>query len=62
MILLIKNGGYATLIRLDLMLSKSLWRKFRLIQILSDLSAKHLIKLMLYENDVKRLKFKRRHV
>ena len=62
MILLIKNGGYATLIRLDLMLSKSLWRKFRLIQILNNLSAKHLIKLMLYENDVKRLKFKRRHV
>ena len=62
MILLIKNGGYATLIRLDLMLSKSLWRKFRLIQIFNDLSAKHLIKLMLYENDVKRLKFKRRHV
>ena len=30
-----------------------------LLQILNDLSVRHLIKLILYENDVKLLKFKR---
>ena len=50
------NGGYAFLIRLGLM---SLWKEFQLLQILNDLSIKHLIKLILYENDVKLLKFKR---
>ena len=40
------------------MLSISLWKEFQLLQILNDLSIKHLIKLILYENDVKRLKFK----
>ena len=58
MTLLIKNGGYAFPIRLDLMLSISLWKEFQLLQILNDLSIRHLIKLILYENDVKLLKFK----
>ena len=55
----IKYGGYAFLVRLDLMLYMSLWKEFQLLQILKDLSVKHLIKLILYENDVKLLKFKR---
>ena len=54
-----KNGGYKFLIRLDLMFSLSLWKEFQLLQILNELSIKHLIKLILYENDVKLLKFKR---
>ena len=58
MTLSIKNGGYAFLIRLDLMFSMSLWKEFQLLQILNDLSIRHLIKLILYENDVKLLKFK----
>ena len=53
MTLLIKNGRYAFSIRLDLMLSMSLWKEFQLLQILHEPS----IKLMLYENDVKLLKF-----
>ena len=56
MILSIKNGGYAFLIRLDLM---SLWKEFQLLQLLNDLSITHLIKLILYKNDVKLLKLKR---
>ena len=56
MTLSIKNGGYAFLIRLDLM---SLWKEFQLLQLLNDLSIKHLIKLILYKNDVKLLKLKR---
>ena len=59
MTLLIKNGGYAFLIKLDLMFSMSLWKEFQLLQLLSDLSVRHLIKLILYENEVKLLKFKR---
>ena len=59
MTLSIKNGGYVFLMRLDLMLSMSLWKESQLLQILSDLSTKHLIKLILYENDVKLLKFRR---
>ena len=31
----------------------------KLLQILSDLYSKHLVKLILYENDVKLLKFNR---
>ena len=58
MTLSIKNGGYGFLIRLDLMLSMSLWKEFHLLQILNDLSIKYLIKLILYGNDVKLLKFK----
>ena len=50
MTLSIKSSGYAFLIRLDLMISMSLWKEFQLLQILNDLSAKHLIKLILYEN------------
>ena len=59
MTLSIKNGRYAFLIRLYLMFSMSLWKEFQLLQILNDLSIRHLIKLILYENDVKLLKFKR---
>ena len=62
MTLSIENDGYAFLIRLDLLFSMSLWKEFQLIgklQILNDLSIKYLIKLILYENDVKLLKFKR---
>ena len=43
MTLSIKNGGCAFLIRLDLMLSMSLWKEFQLLPILNDLSIKHLI-------------------
>ena len=59
MALSIKNGGYAFLIRLDLMFSMSLSKDFQLLQILNNLSLRHLIKLILYENDVKLLTFKR---
>ena len=59
MTLSIKNGGYVFLIRLDLMFSMSLWKEFQLLQILNDLSIKHWIILILYENDLKLLKFKR---
>ena len=58
----IKNGTYAFLIRLDLMLSMSLGKELCLLQILNKLSLKHLIKLILYENDAKLLKFKKRLV
>ena len=59
MTLSIKNGRNACLIRLDLIFSMSLWKEFQLLEILNDLSIKHLIKLTLYENDVKLLRFKR---
>ena len=59
MTLLIRIGGYAFSIRLDLMFSMSLWKEFQLLQIWNDLSIKHLIKLILNENDVKLLKFRR---
>ena len=61
MTLPIKNGGYAFSIRLDLMFSMSVWggEGFQLLQILNNLSIRHLIKLILYENDVKLLKFKK---
>ena len=55
----IKNGAYELLIRLNLILSMSLREEFQSLQILNDLSIRHLIKLILYENDVKLLKFKR---
>ena len=58
----IKNGGYAFLIRSDLMFSISLSKEFQLLQILNHLSIRHLIKLILYENDIKLLKFKRSSV
>ena len=44
------------------MLCMLLSKEFQLLQILNDLSIKHLIKLVLYENDVKLLKFRRRPV
>ena len=59
MTLSIKNGRYAFLIRLDSIFSMSLWKEFQLLLILNDLYIKHLIKLIVYENDVKLLKFKR---
>ena len=59
MTLSIKNGEYAFLIRMDLMVTVSLSKEFQLLQILNDLSIRHLIKLILYENDVKLLKSKR---
>ena len=59
MTLSIKNGGYAFLIRLDLMFPLLLWKEFQLLQILNGLSIRRLIKLILYENDVELLKFKR---
>ena len=59
MTLSIKNGGYTFLIRSDLIYSMSLWKEFQLLQSLNDLSIRHLIKLSLYENDVKLLKFKK---
>ena len=62
MTLSIKYGGYAFLTRLDLMFSMSLWKEFLLLQILNDLSIKHLIKVILYENDGKLLKFKKNSV
>ena len=62
MTLSIKNGGCAFLIRLDLIFSMSLWKEFQLLQILNDLSIKHLINLILYESDVKLLEFKRSSV
>ena len=58
MTLSIKNGRYAFLIRLDLMFFMSYWKEFQLWQILNDQSIRHLIKLILHENDVKLLKFK----
>ena len=58
----IKNGRYAFLITLELMFSASLRKEFQLLQILDDLSLTHLIKLSLYENDVKLLKFQRNSV
>ena len=57
-----ENGRYAFLMRLDLMLSISSWKEFQLSQTVDDLSIKHLIKLILNENDVKLLEFKRRPV
>ena len=49
-ILSIKNGGYAFLIRLDIIFSMSLWKESQLLKISIDLSIKHLLKQMLYEN------------
>ena len=62
MTLSIKNGGYAFLIRLDLIFSMSIWKVLQLLQILNDLSMRQLIQLTLFENDAKLLKFKRRPV
>ena len=59
MTLSIKNGRYAFLIRLDLVFSMSLWKEFQLLQILNNLPIRNLIKLILYEIDIKLLKFKK---
>ena len=53
MTLSIKNGRYTFVIRLNLMFSMSLWKEFQLLQIPNNLFIKHLIKLILFENDVK---------
>ena len=42
----IKNDEYAFLIRFDLMFSMLLWKEFQVLQILNDLSIRHLIKLI----------------
>ena len=55
MTLPINYGGHAFLITFDLMFSMSLWKEF----ITNDIPIRQLIKLILYENDVKLLKFKR---
>ena len=62
MTLSINSGKYKFLIRLDLMFPMSLWKEFQLLQILNDLYIKHLIKQILYENDVKLLKCNRNPV
>ena len=59
MTLSIKNDKHAFLIKLELMLFMSIWKEFELLHILKDPSIRHLIKLILYENDVKLLTFKR---
>ena len=56
MTLLIKNGRYAFLARVDLIFSMSLLKEFQLLQILNNPPIKHFSKLILYENDVKLLK------
>ena len=43
MTLLIKKDGYTFFIKFDLILSTSLWKDFQVLQILNDLSVKHLI-------------------
>ena len=61
MTLSIKNGGYAFLISLDLIFSVFM-EVFPIVTNFKQpffLSIKHLIKLILDENDVKLLKFKR---
>ena len=47
------------MIKLNLIFSMSLRKEFQLLQTLNELSIKNLIKLILSENDVKLLKFKR---
>ena len=59
MTLYVKNVEYVFLISLGLMFSISLWKEFQLLQIFEDISIKDLIKLILYENEIKPLKFKR---
>ena len=49
-------------VRLDLMFSMLLSKELQFLPILNDLSIKLLIKLILYENDVKLLKIKRNPV
>ena len=51
MTLSVKDGGYVFLRRLNLMFSMSLWKENHLLQILNDLSIKHLINPVVYEND-----------
>ena len=58
----VKKAEYAFLMRLYLMLFMSLYKEVQLLQILNDLYTKHSIKLILYENNVKLWKCKRRPV
>ena len=53
MTLSIKNDGYAFFLRLNVLFSISWWEEFQLLEISNNLSMKHLIKLILHENDVK---------
>ena len=57
--MLIKNDGYDFLIKLDLVFYMSLWKEFQLLEVLNHLSIKNLIILILYENAIRLLKFKR---
>ena len=54
----IKIGGYPFLKRMDLIFAMWLWKQFKLLQILKELSIKHLVQLICYENFVKLVKFK----
>ena len=56
MTLSIMNGGYAFLIRLDLIFSLSLWKEFQLLQILNEISIKCLIKFNKLQNEFDKLK------
>ena len=56
MTLSIKNGGYAFLIRLDLIFSISLWKHFQMLQILNEISIKYLIKFNKLQNEFNKLK------
>ena len=56
MTLSIKNVGYTFLIGLDLMFSLSLVKEFELLQILNNLSIKYLIRLIIYDSDLKLLR------
>ena len=58
MTLLIKNGGY-WMVKIGFNVFYVIRKQVQLLQILSNLSIRHLIKLILYENDVKLSKFKR---
>ena len=58
MTLSIKKARYAFLLRFDLMFSV-IMKGVPIITNLNEISIQHLIKLILYENDVKILKFNR---
>ena len=53
MTLSIKNGGYAFLIRLDLMLSMSLWKEFQLLQTLINVKQLNSFKLCAVKKSLK---------
>ena len=53
MTLSIKNGIFN---KIELNVFSVIWKEFQLLQILNDLSIRHLINVIIYENDVKLLK------